>query len=304
MVGRLLLVVILVGLAAVPLVAQDTCGLEPRLVVGERGQVTPGSPNNVRSQPSRSANLVGQIPGGHLFVVRDGPVCADNFQWWQIEFSLATGSEGQFVEAQLPTDEQPWNHSPAYVEFTFAGYPDEAYREYDAPSLRVYEATAFEGIDNMLGDAGRYAFEGITQVLAERPDLYSFGLFQNRLPDDAPNVGHTVLAQMRYLDFLNGSGYRYVTAYAQAFVGPDNNRLMYRYLGMTADGVYFVSARFPIDAPQLPKAFEEPADDNVIQAFQAYALDAATLFDSIPPEQYTPDLSQLDALVASLVVGE
>jgi uncharacterized protein YraI len=71
--------------------------LPSRLAPGVWGRVTPGLPNNLRAQPSLSAAWIGQIPGGGLFRVLGGPVCADNTAWFQVNFGGAIGwtMEGQ-----------------------------------------------------------------------------------------------------------------------------------------------------------------------------------------------------------------
>lgn len=322
---------------------QDGCpyGLAPRLAAGELGRVTPGPANNLRAEPARRAEKLGQIAAGQVFRVVDGPACVDDFTWWQVEYGVADGwvtgwtvesgasdyfleplagevvrfgevslilppdvaeySEGIFAEA-VTGDVKAYNNMPAYVEFTFEGYPDEDYPEFDYPSVRVYEVDAFDGIENMLGDAGQSTMEELPRVLEEWPDLYSFGVIYNRIPDETPGAANALLTQMRYLSFRSGSGYRFVTFYAQNFVGTTNHLLMYRYLGLTDDGKYFISARFPIDSPNLPAPFDDQSDGFGV--FESYAHESAELFDAIAPQDYTPDLNLLDALIASLEVGE
>ena len=63
----------------------------PRLEIGAIARVTPGDANNVRDLPARGGALVGQIPGGQSFRVLDGPVCADGFAWWQIDYEGLIG---------------------------------------------------------------------------------------------------------------------------------------------------------------------------------------------------------------------
>lgn len=63
----------------------------PQLIIGETARVLPGDPNNVREIPSREGALTGTIPGGEVFQVLDGPVCADGFNWWQVEYGTLTG---------------------------------------------------------------------------------------------------------------------------------------------------------------------------------------------------------------------
>ncbi|MEW6580273.1 MAG: PA14 domain-containing protein [Chloroflexota bacterium] len=71
--------------------------LPSRLAPGMWGRVTPGLPNNLRAQPSLSAAWIGQIPGGGLFRVLGGPVCANNSAWFQVNYNGLVGwtMEGQ-----------------------------------------------------------------------------------------------------------------------------------------------------------------------------------------------------------------
>ncbi|GAB4511732.1 MAG: hypothetical protein OHK0046_10230 [Anaerolineae bacterium] len=69
--------------------------LAPRLNIGGQGIVTPGSANNVRSDPATSGQLVFRLEAGSVFQVLDGPICSDGFVWWQVRFN---GSDGWTVE--------------------------------------------------------------------------------------------------------------------------------------------------------------------------------------------------------------
>lgn len=65
--------------------------LPSRLVLGQMGQVTPGLPNVIRSQPSTASDRIGQIPAGGEFDVLDGPVCAQGYAWWRVLYNTITG---------------------------------------------------------------------------------------------------------------------------------------------------------------------------------------------------------------------
>ena len=72
-----------------PALAQSTAcpgALPPRLTVGERARVLPGDPNNVRLSPKLSSAILSTIPAGGVFEVLDGPVCADGYAWWSINY--------------------------------------------------------------------------------------------------------------------------------------------------------------------------------------------------------------------------
>jgi hypothetical protein len=79
-----------------------TCpGFMPSRLVGNSvARVTPGDPNNIRTDPSTSSTQIGQIPGGELFIVLQGPTCADNLAWWQVNYN---GTIGWTVEGQDQT---------------------------------------------------------------------------------------------------------------------------------------------------------------------------------------------------------
>jgi len=74
--------------------AQDSsCSIAPipRLNVGEQAQVTPGLPNNLRNGAGVFDQQIGQLPAGSVFEVRDGPVCAGYYYWWQVEYRGLVG---------------------------------------------------------------------------------------------------------------------------------------------------------------------------------------------------------------------
>ena len=64
-----------------------------RLIIGERGRVLPDDPRsvNVRRLPGTEHTLVTVIPINGLFMVLDGPVCADGFEWYKVHYREATG---------------------------------------------------------------------------------------------------------------------------------------------------------------------------------------------------------------------
>jgi hypothetical protein len=78
---------LLLAVNLLPAAAQNCGGLAPRLTKDDYGSVTfsTGQPVNVRETPSRTGKKLSQMPEGTRFHVIDGPTCADNINWWQIE---------------------------------------------------------------------------------------------------------------------------------------------------------------------------------------------------------------------------
>ncbi len=98
MIKRLLYIftLLIVTAALVPAVsAQTACygGLTPRLQIGGQGQVTPGLPNTLRSQPYVGSDsvILGQIPAGGIFTVLSGPNCYGGLNWWQVNYNGQVG---------------------------------------------------------------------------------------------------------------------------------------------------------------------------------------------------------------------
>ncbi|NDJ78417.1 MAG: hypothetical protein GYB65_19380 [Chloroflexi bacterium] len=66
--------------------------LPSRLVAGGMAQVIPDtSANNMRATPGTAGDMVVQILPGEPFPVVDGPVCADGYAWWQVQYGGTTG---------------------------------------------------------------------------------------------------------------------------------------------------------------------------------------------------------------------
>jgi hypothetical protein len=82
--------------------------IEPRLVIGERAQVAHNDSNNIRSRPGTSSPRIGSIPGGSQVTVLDGPVCADGYVWWLVDFERLVGwtAEGGTSYWIRPLDRQ------------------------------------------------------------------------------------------------------------------------------------------------------------------------------------------------------
>ncbi len=90
-----------------------TCpnSLPPQMVVGENGRLIPGPglKNRIRQQATTSSDQVGTISEGDVFIVLDGPECADGYAWWQIDFDGVVGwtvqgdSQGYWIEPLIST---------------------------------------------------------------------------------------------------------------------------------------------------------------------------------------------------------
>jgi hypothetical protein len=76
--------------------------LPPRLTPGEMARTTVTL--NIRPQPTTTLARLGSVPPAATFEVLEGPLCGDEYVWWQGEYDGLTGwlAEGN------PTDETYW----------------------------------------------------------------------------------------------------------------------------------------------------------------------------------------------------
>jgi putative lipoprotein len=123
--------------------------------------------------------------------------------------------------------------------------------------------------------------------------------------DLAVQVGKAVPQNVLNTSSATQDGYRFVGRWAQDANPVTNVGLRYVYQGFTNDGVYLVSFWWPVSTSALPDDVGQvPAEG--MEAFNAdpgaHINAVADELNSLSPDQWEPDLTTLDALVASLEI--
>jgi hypothetical protein len=133
------------------------------------------------------------------------------------------------------------------------------------------------------------------------------------------NAGEPLHEGGQYIPFRNGAGVRAIVAYAQDMWFFNNDSILYYFQGLTTDGEYYVSARLPVSAPFLidgPEPVENTNEQAIpipefdvsdfeafVQVIEDYNEEARRRFGLTPDAEFIPDLSTLDAFIASLLVA-
>ena len=138
-----------------------------------------------------------------------------------------------------------------------------------------------------------------------------------REPMPLINGTRVLRVQDKLLSFLNGKGERAIVHYAQDLGPFTNEGLFYSYQGITDNGLYYVSATFPVKAAFLPERFADgfagmptagPGDpgwmDAYVEAVHRFNRDATERLEQMRAADYQPNLQTLDALIRSLGAGE
>jgi hypothetical protein len=130
------------------------------------------------------------------------------------------------------------------------------------------------------------------------------------LPTYHINAAQLVRSNLKIAAFQNGLGIRMLTQLAQDAVPINNHDLIYFFSGLTNDGMYYVVAILPINAPGLPEnyqsgEFPDPNDPtNTENALQEYYSDVTFRLNNTRADSFTPNINLLDALINSINIVE
>jgi hypothetical protein len=204
--------------------------------------------------------------------------------------SVAIGFQTETVTAS--SDGPYWEVLPAYTRLTLQGYPISNHLL--TPQIFIYPVQELKAVNE-----GTVPIITSLQTLLQPPQEIPIMPFMPLF--NAQQVMH---AHVQYLDFQNGQGLRYLTQYDQAFIPINNYELIYTYQGLTADGNYYVAAVLPVSHPSLPAdaavTGNEPPEFS--SDFPTYLQNVVASLNPQAANTFTPDLTQLDAMMGSLEV--
>jgi hypothetical protein len=219
---------------------------------------------------------------------------------------LAATPAGVIVPA-VPYDEMggPMEYYPQHRKITFTGYP--LADKFFEPQIMVYPAPEFGAMNDAIANRISTMQTLLSTQPADPGDIPLLPVF------NAAQVFH---ARVGYLNFQNGSGIRFLTEYAQYYAPVNNHDLFYTYQGLTADGKYWISAIFPVNAPWLQESWDStqvpvdgvpaPAQNSpdLGAAMDAYYLTMLDRLNTAQAESFTPSTLCLDQFMQSLSVGD
>ncbi len=207
--------------------------------------------------------------------------------------SLATGFQTEKVAARSASDNVPyWEILPEYTLVTLQGYPISNHKV--KPQIFIFP----------LQELGTVS-EGAGTIVASLQTLL-------QSPQEIPNMPFLPMsnstqmmhANVQYLDFKNGTGLRYLTEFTQGIMPINNSELIYTYQGLSGDGKYYVAAVLPVNHPSLPADGTVTGNEPVefTNDFSAYVSNVVNSLNTHAADTFTPDLSQLDAMLSSLEI--
>lgn len=223
----------------------------------------------------------------------------------EIPASVASGASGREYPRVDAEDAPYWDKTPGHLQVSLNDYYVLQGKSHQ-PQIYVYPAmpyvelipAAFESMHRL-----RNVMGGVAPITPDQLPAVPFF-----------NAAQVFASNIQAISFQNGDGVRFLTEYAQYAAPVNNHELIYHFQGFTNDAEYYIIAILPITAPALAETSDAGAvvpaggialpDINDPNAdWQGYYASVTDLLNASSPEAFTPSISQLDALIHSMLVA-
>lgn len=215
---------------------------------------------------------------------------------FSFDSALATSAEGKFL-APVPVEQAPalGGGAPESIQFVFDNQTLPQYFDPNIPQVYVYPVEGLKALDPSVAKG----VESLEKMIAaqQAPDDASIFVFP-LIP--ASQVFH---AQTKFLQFGNGSGFSFVTYYAQDVSPIQPERVFYTFQGITLDGEYYVSVFWHVSSPALPAAptaLSGAEYNKFAKGYEAYLNTVIQTLNSLPPGGFDPNLTLLNNMTQSI----
>jgi len=211
---------------------------------------------------------------------------------FNLDMNIAADADGEVIPAEAgPEGGMPGSIYPQFVQINFKNYADNSY--FLDPQIFVYPAQEYASLDESASEA----IESLKFLLSTRnPEGVNPMPYLPLYP--AAQLFHF---DVKYLEFTNGSGVRYLTQFGQDISPINNESLFYTFQGLTDDGQYYIAAVLPVDHPKLPSdaILTSTEYQSLSEDYQGAIQDEINWLRNEANASFTPDLSLLDNMVVS-----
>jgi hypothetical protein len=217
---------------------------------------------------------------------------APDVTFQNISFSFDPSLAREVIADSIPAEgvesDPIWMIVPDHVHFIFMDYLHG--QAFHTAQIFVYPIDEFIARNEYVGDI----VDQLRHILQDKP---------SSAPDGIPflpfwNAAQLMTSNIRYLEFENGSGVRFLTQYGQALWPVDNINLFYTFQGMTEDQSHYIAAIFPVSNAMLPDDGADLIDadfETFIENWDSYLADTLDQLNSQGMSTFSPDLALLDA---------
>ena len=182
--------------------------------------------------------------------------------------------------------------TPEHRSYSFNGWV--LTDTFHKPSIRIYPVADFRAINENVSMGMDALSEALSSQPADGEGLRVLDLY---------NAGQFFQGQMKYMDFQNGSGARWLSQYGQALYPIGWPHLFYTFQGFTNDGVYYISIILPVNHHSLPHPDSVTLDDAFYENYDPYVEGIRNQLEAESDASFMPSLVLMDQIVESLLVG-
>lgn len=171
--------------------------------------------------------------------------------------------------------------------------------------VRVYATADLAGYEGATAQ-----LEAVRALLEERPDPATLMAVTEdggeRLPHLPLDLGaaQVLRARVIYVDAPQVSGIAYVAAYRQDVFPLAAGDFWHTFQGLSSDGAWYVSADFVVEAGMFPARVRlgSREADRFVRRWLAYLEESTATLNAAAPDAFTPPLTAVDVLVASITL--
>jgi hypothetical protein len=264
-----------------------------------------------------SATPAATLPASELPPVTQSPLETVTFSEFGRTFSLAfdpalaQSVEPMTVEAVPANQDVMFSDThPAFVQFTFLGYDQGRHDQLPSasrvPRLMAFPTQDFKGFGPDEPTGFPQQLEDLRNLLETRPDLAERCTQVRPVPGELAlpflpwlNEAQVFCAKPQYIEFSDGKGIRYLTAFSQGVAPLVDPGIFYTFQGLSEDGEIYFSGTFPVLTGIFPLEIHPGVDGQQPQNMTPEQLNA---LNAQSEDLFQPALGQLDALLKSMKV--
>lgn len=218
-----------------------------------------------------------------------------NFTYAGVSFVFNDALAENIVAGVEPAliDENTWWSVPEHREYRFNSWIiNDAFLD---ARIKIYAVDEFKTINPGVGDR----LAELENVLMNKP---ADG--EGAPVGDIFNAGQMYKSNVKYLQFQNGEGIRFLTQYGQALFPLGRPMMFYTFQGLTSDGRYYISAWLPATHPSLPHGNTVTLDQAFMDNWENYVAETEAQLNAEADNTFLPPLGLLDQMMESMTVGE
>lgn len=216
------------------------------------------------------------------------------------------------------SDDKPDYVLPEHITFQFQNYPTKIKNQLFEPQIKIIEIEKVKSVFKLNTDYAK-VFETNLEFLWEKLQDSKYKAVSAKIPYLLWNdLTETFSTKPQRIEFKNGSGFFYLTQFANDVALINNEGLLAMFQGITSDKKYYVLITFPLNLTSLPNDFQTQRTKEYTlptyfysknklavnnKNYQKYILNVTNQIEQKSKTSFTPNIEDLTNIVKSLKIN-